>query len=101
MPSRAQLERLLADEPDDAFLRYSLALELAKTDADAALAEFDRVLGTHPDYVPAYFMKAQTLAGDGRDVDAAATLTDGIAVADRVGNAHAAGEMRGFLETLS
>ncbi|MFH5802917.1 tetratricopeptide repeat protein [Alienimonas sp. DA493] len=97
---REKLERLLADDPGDAFLRYSLALELAKTDEDAALREFDRVIEEHPDYVPAYFMKGQTLARGDRDEEARETLTAGIEVATRTGDDHAAGEMSGFLETL-
>ncbi|QDT16891.1 tetratricopeptide repeat protein [Alienimonas californiensis] len=100
-PTRRQkLERLLADDPGDAFLRYSLALELAKTDEAAALREFDRVIAEHPDYVPAYFMKGQTLARADRDDEARETLTAGVEVAIRTGDDHAAGEMSGFLETL-
>ena len=99
---RAKLERLLAADPGDAFLRYSLAMELDHAgETDAALAEFDRVLADHPDYVPAYFMKGQALARADRDDDARATLLAGVEVATRTGDSHAAGEMSGFLETLS
>ena len=97
---RERLERLLADDPGDAFLGYSLAMELAKTDEDAALKQFDAVLARHPDYVPAYFMKGQTLARGDRDEEARETLLAGVEVATRTGDTHAAGEMSGFLETL-
>ncbi|NNJ25759.1 tetratricopeptide repeat protein [Alienimonas chondri] len=100
-PTRLEkLERLLADDPGDAFLRYSVALELAKTDEDAALKQFDQVIEEHPDYVPAYFMKGQTLARGDRDEEARETLLVGVEVATRTGDTHAAGEMSGFLETL-
>ena len=99
---REKLERLLAGDPGDAFLRYSLAMELDHAgDSEAALAEFDRVLADHPDYVPAYFMKGQTLARADRDGEARDTLLAGVEVATRTGDSHAAGEMSGFLETLS
>ena len=97
---RAKLERLLEGDPADSFLRYSLALELAKEDVPAALAEFDRVLAADPDYVPAYFMKGQTLAKADRDDEARETLLAGVEVATRTGDTHAAGEMSGFLEAL-
>ena len=71
---REKFERLLEADPGDAFLRYSLALELAKTDEAAALKQFDRVLEQHPDYVPAYFMKGRTLARGDRDEEARETL---------------------------
>ncbi|MEM9700881.1 MAG: tetratricopeptide repeat protein [Planctomycetota bacterium] len=96
-----RLQALVEDDPGDAFSRYSLAMELAKTDEDAALREFDRVIEEHPDYVPAYFMKGQTLARADRDEEARDTLLAGVEVATRVGDTHAAGEMSGFLETLA
>ena len=99
---REKLERLLAAEPGDAFLRYSLAMELDHTgDTAGALEQFDRVLAEHPDYVPAHFMKGQCLARADRDEEARATLLAGVEVATRTGDSHAAGEMSGFLETLS
>ena len=98
---REKLERLLADDPGDAFLRYSLAMELDSAgDPGAALAQFDRVIAEHPDYVPAYFMKGQTLAREDRTDEARETLLAGVEVATRTGDSHAAGEMSGFLETL-
>jgi tetratricopeptide (TPR) repeat protein len=101
MPRREQIEELLKADPDDPFLKYALAKELASEgNLTAALAAFDRVIAEHPDYVAAYFQKGQTLAGEG-DADAAReVLTRGIAVARRVGDAHAAGEMAAFLDTL-
>ena len=95
-----KLDALLADDPGDSFLRYSRAMELAKTDPAAAVAEFDRVLAADPDYVPAYFMKGQTLARGDRTAEARETLLAGVEVATRTGDSHAAGEMSGFLESL-
>ena len=102
MSRRSQIEELLRDDPHDEFLMYALANELVtEGDLPAALAAFDRVLARHPDYVPAYFRKGQTLAQEGDSDAARDVLTRGIAVADRVGDAHASGEMTAFLDTLS
>ena len=101
MSRRRRIEELLEADPQDVFLKYALAKELASEgNVSAALAAFDRVIGEHPDYVPAYFQKAQTLASEGEIDPARDALRQGIAVAQRVGDAHAAGEMTAFLDTL-
>ncbi|MBA3312622.1 MAG: tetratricopeptide repeat protein [Planctomycetota bacterium] len=101
MSRRQQIEALLKDDPDDTFLNYALAKELVGAgDVEAGIAAFDRVLSLDPDYVPAYFQKAQTLASEG-DVEAARdVLVRGIDVAQRVGDSHANGEMTAYLDTL-
>ena len=101
MSRRQQIEALLHEEPDDVFLNYALAKELvSEGNVASAITAFDRVLGLNPDYVPAYFQKAQTLAGEGEIDSARDVLTSGIAVAKRVGDSHASGEMIAFLDTL-
>jgi hypothetical protein len=67
---------------------------------DASLAEFERLLSAHPDYTAGYFMAAQTLVKAGRTDQAKARLAQGIASAQRTGNAHALGEMQALLEDL-
>jgi thioredoxin-like negative regulator of GroEL len=101
MPSRAQLEELLKAEPDDVFLRYALAMTcVSEGDLSAGLALYDDVLRRDPDHVPAHFQKARALADAGRVDEARAVVDAGIAVAARVGDAHAEREMREFLEFL-
>lgn len=101
MSRRQQIEAMLQDDPDDTFLNYALAKELvSEGDSDAAIAAFDRVLSGNADYVPAYFQKAQTLAGEGETAAARDVLAQGIEVAQRVGDTHAAGEMTAYLDTL-
>lgn len=102
MSRREQIEQLLAEDPDDVFLNYALAKEWHSEGAvPEALAAFDRVISLHPDYVPAYFQKGQVLVEDGEVESARAVLTDGIAVARRVGDEHAAEEMSEYRENLS
>ena len=95
------LSQFLAENPGDAFARYGLAMEYSKAgDAEAALAEFRKLLKTYPDYTAGYFMAAQTLARAGRLDEARQMLRDGIASATRTGNQHARMEMEGMLAEL-
>jgi predicted Zn-dependent protease len=98
---RERIEAMLADEPGDAFLRYSLAMELDKDgEHDASLAALAGLTRDAQPYVPAFFMAAQQLARLGRVNEARTFLRDGIDEARRQGNAHAAGEMSEFLQSL-
>jgi predicted Zn-dependent protease len=97
----AMLNEILAQNPNDAFARYGLALEYSNQgNADTALAEFKKLLAAHPDYTAGYFMAAQTLAKADRNDEARNMLADGIASAKRTGNAHAQSEMEGMLSEL-
>jgi predicted Zn-dependent protease len=97
----AMLTQILEQNPEDAFARYGLAMEFANQgQTDSSLAEFSRLLATHPDYTAGYFMAAQTLVKAGRTGEAKERLTEGIASAERTGNQHARGEMEGLLMEL-
>jgi len=92
---------MLADEPDDVFLRYSLALELEKEgEHEQSLEKLRELMQDSPPYVPAYFMTGQQLVWLGRIDEARTALREGIEVARDQGNSHAAGEMSEFLATL-
>ena len=96
----AMLSEILAENPDDAFARYGLAMEYAKTDVDRAMQEFEILLAKHPDYTAGYFMAAQTLAAASRVDQAKEMLSKGIETAKRSGNSHAESEMEGMLAEL-
>jgi hypothetical protein len=101
MSRREKIEAMLAEEPQDVFLRYSLAMELDKEgDHDASLIRLAELTHDQPPYVPAYFMAAQQLARLSRVNEARTYLRDGIEAARAQGNAHAAGEMSEFLSSL-
>lgn len=102
MPTRKEkIEAMLLDEPGDAFLRYSLAMEQEKEgDHAASLAGLQSLMADAPPYVPAFFRSGQQLAGLGRVEEARTALRDGIEEARRQGNSHAAGEMGELLATL-
>lgn len=99
---KQQIEEMLELDPEDSFLRYGLAMEHASAgDDDAAAALLLDLTMRDPDYVPAYLMAGQALVRLGRDDEARAILTTGVAAATRKGNDHAAGEMTGLLQTLA
>lgn len=101
MSRREKIEAMLADDPCDTFLRYSLAMELDKEgDHDGSLARFAELARDVPPYVPAFFMAAQQLVRLGRVEEARTRLRDGIEQARTQGDVHAAGEMSEFLTSL-
>src|SRR6478609_1218636 len=99
MPSRREkIEAMLADDPGDTFLRYSLAMELDKEgDHDASIARFAELTRDDPPYVPAFFMAGQQLVRLGRIGEARTLLQSGIAAAQTQNDLHATGEMTEFL----
>ena len=101
MSRREKIEAMLAEDPGDTFLRYSLAMELDKeNNHDASLTKFGELTRDDPPYVPAFFMAAQQLIRLGRTEQARSMLRDGIEAARTQGDAHAAGEMSEFLASL-
>ena len=98
---RRKIESMLADDPDDVFLRYSLALEMeAAGEWEAALDILEALSRGAPPYVPAFQMAAQHLVKRGRSEEARACLREGIEAARAQGLAHAAGEMSELLMSL-
>ena len=97
----AGLTEILEQNPNDAFARYSLALEYSnRGELDRALQQFGKLLALHPDYTAGYFMAAQALARAERTAEARKMLEDGITSAARTGNAHARSEMEAMLAEL-
>ncbi|QDU92731.1 hypothetical protein [Lignipirellula cremea] len=98
---REKIEAMLVDEPNDSFLRYSLALEQRKAgEHEECLAGFRSLMADEPPYVAAFFMSAQLLVSLDRIDEARTALRDGIEVARTQGDNHAAGEMSELLMTL-
>ncbi len=98
---REKIEAMLADDPQDTFLRYSLAMELDKEgDHDQSLVKLAELTKDQPPYVPAFFMAGQQLARLDRVNEARDYLRNGIEAARIQGDSHAAGEMSEFLASL-
>ena len=102
MPSAEQLQKAIAADPQDPFLHYALALELAKgAQGDAALAAYDRCLELDPAYCYAYYHKAKLLESLGRLADARQTLTAGLAKAREARDGKALNEISVYLDSIS
>jgi hypothetical protein len=98
---RQKIEAMLADDPRDTFLRYSLAMELEKDrEHEASLARFRELMSDQPPYVPAFFRAGQQLTKLNRIEEARTALRVGIEQARAQGDSHAAGEMSEFLTSL-
>jgi predicted Zn-dependent protease len=101
MDRTAMLAEILAQNPNDAFARYGLAMEYANQgEIGKAMEQFAELLSAHPDYTAGYFMAAQTLAKAERRDEAKKMLADGIASAKRTSNGHAFAEMEAMLTEL-
>jgi len=99
---KQMIEEQLAEDPNDPFLRYALAMEHQSAgDTEAGLRCLRELLEVDSAYVPAYQQCAQLLARLGRTTEAAEMFRRGIELAAQQGDQHAAEEMQGMLEGLA
>ena len=97
----AQIEAMLADEPNDPELHYMLAMEHVSAGDDAgAVPRFEKLVVLAPSHTAAYHQGGRALHRLDRLAEARDWLTRGVAVALKQGDDHAAGEMRQLLEYL-
>lgn len=95
------LRETVETRPDDAFARYGLAIELAKSGQHAeAWRHFEYLLTRHPDYSPAYYQAGIFLVSQARREEAKKVLAKGVEVTRRQGNLHALSELQAFLDEL-
>jgi hypothetical protein len=96
-----QIEEMLAEDPSDPELRYALAMEYISARQDEqAVRCFEDLSRDRPDYVPAYFQRAQALIRLGRSREVGPIVEQGVAAARAAGNYHAADELQGLLAGL-
>ncbi|MEZ6094695.1 MAG: hypothetical protein R3C03_10745 [Pirellulaceae bacterium] len=96
-----QLREMLAQDPNDVFLRYALGMELKGLEEfDEALQLFRGLMSNEPPHVPSFFMAGQSLVEAEQINEARDVLRIGIEEARRQGDMHAAGEMSEFLTSL-
>ena len=97
----AMLSQMLAQDPNNSFARYGLAMEYSNSgQLEQSMEESRALLSANPDYTAGYFMAAQTLMKSERIDEARKMLHDGIATAERRGDAHAQSEMQSMLEEI-
>lgn len=96
------LSETLAADPENAFVRYGLALELSNAGrAPEAWDHFNYLLTHHPDYAATYYQAGVFLTKQGRREEAATVFSRGIEVTGRLGNSHAQSELQAALDDLS
>ena len=96
-----QLRKFIEAQPDEAFPRYALALELkGKGDAAGAAAEMQELLRRKPDYLAAYLMLGMLEQALGRTDAARETFRRGQELARTKGDTHTLSELTSALETL-
>jgi predicted Zn-dependent protease len=101
MSRREKIEAMLAEDPNDTFLRYSLAMELrSEGNHTGSITKLTELTRDATPYVPAFFMAAQQLVDLDRIDDARSFLRDGIEEARRQGDSHAAAEMSELLASI-
>lgn len=102
MPDRVEmLKSLLADDPNNTFARYGLAMEYMKTgQLDTAVSEFRALIAADQNYCAAYYHGGQALERMG-DIDGARVMYEqGINATLRTGDAHTRSEMQAALDLL-
>jgi predicted Zn-dependent protease len=101
-PRRLKLEQSLADDPADTFLRYGLAVQcLREGDVEEGRERLRALIADHPgDQVAAHQQLGQSYIETGETEAAVAALRAGVALAVGRGDAHAAAEMQGLLDTI-
>lgn len=98
---RLKLEQSLAEDPTDTFLRYGLALQcLREGDVEEGRDRLRALINDHPDdQVAAHHQLGQSHLEAGETEAAQAILGRGIALANRRGDWHSAGEMQQLLDS--
>lgn len=97
-----KLSKLLAADPNDAFVLYAMAQEYAGAGESAKAVEyFDRCIAADPKHAYAHYHKAKVLDDAGDRPGALAAINKGLDAAKAGGDAKAAGELGALLDELS
>lgn len=97
----SKLLAMLEDDPEDPFCLYGIAQEHAgRGDHLTALDWYERAARADPNDGYIHFHRARSLEDLGRLDEAIAAVHEGLAAADRGGDAHARSELTGLLESL-
>jgi Flp pilus assembly protein TadD len=95
------LQSMVAQNPNDSFARYGLAMEFANSgNLEQAVEEYRNLLAINPSYAAAYYHGGQTLAKLGRTDEARTLYRQGIEATTRTGDLHTRGEIEAALEML-
>ncbi len=96
-----QLQEMLEQEPDDAFLRYALAMEYdSMGDSEQSLLIYRELMEQQPAHVDSFFRVAQIQVRLGETNEARTTLREGIELAREQQLHHTAAEMSELLQAI-
>ena len=95
------LQQMVAQDPNNSFARYGLAMEYANTGVlEQAVTEFETLIRHDMDYAAAYFHAGQALEKLGRVEQARTIYEQGIEVTTRKGDGHTRAEIEAALNLL-
>lgn len=95
------LTEALQASPENAFLRFGLAMELKNAGRDEeAWKQFEHLLAHHSDYWATYLHAGMLLVKMQRRDEARQVMTRGVEVTGRLKNAHAQSELQAALDEL-
>jgi tetratricopeptide (TPR) repeat protein len=98
---RELLEEFVAQDPNDSFSRYALALELEKENKiGEALPQLREVIARDPALVAAYYQLGKMLTKTGSVDEAREIYRRGVVVATTAGDQRARNEMQEALDML-
>lgn len=98
---REMLEEFVAQDANDSFSRYALALELEKDGrGEESVAQLKEVIARDASYIAAYHQLGRLLAKGGLSEEARAAYQRGIQIATASGDQRARTEMQEALEML-
>jgi tetratricopeptide (TPR) repeat protein len=93
-----QLLAFHADDPNDAFTIFALALEYRKRgDTAAAVGHFEQLMRDHPRYVGTYYHLGKLYEDLARPDDAVTTYEAGVKIAEAARDLHARAELQAAL----
>lgn len=96
-----QLQAMLAQEPDDSFLIYALALEYAKSNnVNKAIEVLENLIGKDAAYLGSYYQLGKYYEQTEQLQKAADIYTQGIAIAQQQNNKKILGELNTALLLL-
>src|SRR6266550_2592713 len=95
------LKSMVAQNPNDNFSRYGLAMEYANSgNLEGAVEEYESLLSVNPDYAAAYYHGGQALEKLGRIEEARRMYQRGLEATRRTGDAHTNSEIQAALDIL-
>ena len=98
---REMLEEFVAQDPDDSFSRYALALELEKEgNGPGAVPQLQEVIARDPGYVAAYYHLGRLLGKTGLLDEARDVYRRGLVAATAANDQRARSEIQEALEML-